>query len=76
MICHSRFSPVGNSSACARTQHVGLPAPRQCAGVGARQLIPHATSTNAAKDVTGLSSLRFSKPEGSEMASLMSEWSR
>jgi hypothetical protein len=28
------------------------------------------------KDVTGLSSLRFSKPEDGEMAQLMSEWNR
>jgi hypothetical protein len=28
------------------------------------------------KDVTGLSSLRFNKPEEGEMAQLMSEWNR
>jgi uncharacterized protein (UPF0548 family) len=33
-----------------------------------------AASTAYSKDVTGLSSLRFSKPEDSEMAQLMSEW--
>lgn len=35
-----------------------------------------AAAKDYSKDVTGLSSLRFAKPEGSEMEQLMSEWRR
>lgn len=55
----------------------GLIAAARAGGGSSRARSRVATAAAAySKDATGLSSLRFAKPEGGEMAQLMSEWER
>lgn len=76
MICQHRHH-LGHTGK-AQSRHSF--AAHQCSRSGARARkiqIPAATSAEAySKDVTGLSSLRFAKPEDPEMARLMSDWTR